>query len=83
MQEYAIFVRAVFGGRTVVENDGSVVVQNAGEAQAYLNEYYLSQGYKILSVDYLGTISFANDKRIPEGGPEGLRFAWHLVKEVE
>lgn len=75
-QHYVLFVRAVYGGNTVMQN-GAIHIQNAGEAQAYLNDTYLSQGYRILSVDYLGEVL------INEGDPnsqKAMRFAYHLAK---
>ncbi len=75
-QPYVMFVRAVYGGDTVMQN-GSIYIQNAGEAQAYLNDTYLSQGYRILSVDYLGEVP------VVEGDPnsqKAMRFAYHLTK---
>lgn len=75
-QNYVMFVRAMYGGNTVMQN-GTIYIQNAGEAQAYLNDTYLSQGYKILGVDYLGEVP------VTEGDPnsaKAIRFAYHLVK---
>lgn len=80
MQDYKMLVRTVWGGATMEEN-GTILIQNAMEAQDYLSSMYLSNGYKILSVDYLGEFILNPDDK--QGSPQGPRFAWHLVKDVE
>ncbi len=79
-QDYKLFIRAVYGGATLSEG-GAVVLQNAAEAQDHLNEFYLNNGYKILSVDYLG--EFILNPDAPQSSPTGPRFAWHLVKDLD
>lgn len=81
MQEYKMLVRAVWGGETQYLSGGVILIQNAMEAQDYLNEVYLQKGYRVLSVDYLG--EFITDPDNPKTSPQGPRFAWHLVKDVE
>lgn len=80
MQDYKMLVRTVWGGATV-QREGTIHVQNAMEAQDYLNEQYLANGYKILSVDYLGEV-IVNELE-QSNSPKALRFAWHLVKDVK
>ncbi len=80
MQDYKLFVRTVYGGATVVR-DGAVHIQNADEAQAYLNDMYLSQGYEVKSVDFLGEV-IVNELEATNS-PKALRFAWHLVKNLK
>lgn len=81
-QDYKLFIRAVHGGATIYDQPGgAVILQNAAEAQDHLNEFYLSQGYKIQSVDYLGEFLLNPDN--PQASPTGPRFAWHLVKDIE
>lgn len=79
MQDYKMLVRTVYGGATVEQN-GVVLLQNLMETQDYLNEVYLSNGYHVLSVDYLG--EFALDPG-NSASPQGMRFAWHLAKDVK
>lgn len=74
MQDYKMVVRSVYGGQT---ND---VAQNFEEAQEYINAVYLAAGYKLLSVDFLGEI--AVNELEQSNSPRALRFAWHLVKEL-
>lgn len=81
-QDYKLFIRAVHGGATIYDQPGgAVILQNAAEAQDYLTEFYLNNGYKILSVDYLG--EFLLNPDAPQNSPTGPRFAWHLVKDLE
>ena len=81
-QDYKLFIRAIHGGATIYDQPGgTAILENAGEAQDYLSEFYLSQGYEVLSVDYLGEFILNPDE--PKLSPSGPRFAWHLVKKVE
>ena len=80
MQDYKLFVRTVWGGATVNQN-GAVYIQNSDEATAYLRDMYLAEGYKILSVDYLGEV-LVNELEA-SNSPKALRFAWHLVKDTK
>jgi hypothetical protein len=82
-QDYKLFIRAVYGGATIYDQPGGavVVLQNAAETQDHLNEFYLNNGYKILSVDYLG--EFILNPDAPQSSPTGPRFAWHLVKDLD
>lgn len=81
-QDYKLFMRAIHGGETILTGPGgSPIIQNFAEAQDYLNEFYLTQGYEVLSVDYLGEFVLNPDD--PKSSPTGPRFAWHLVKRVE
>ena len=74
MQDYKMVVRSVYGGQS------NGVAQSLEEAQEYINAVYLAAGYTILSVDYLGEIPV---NELEQGNsPRALRFAWHLVKEV-
>lgn len=75
-----MFVRTVWAGDTVYEPGGALRAQNFAEAQEYLNDTYLSEGYTILSVDYLGEV-LVNELEA-SNSPRALRFAWHLVKDV-
>lgn len=79
-QDYKMVIRAVWGGDTVL-NGGELHVQNAAEAQDYLNEVYLGDGYRVLSVDYLGDV-YVNELE-QSNSPKAPRFAWHLVKDVK
>lgn len=54
-------------------------VQSFAEFRAYLQEYYLNQGYKIHSIVLVGKI--AADPAT--GAPASYEYAYHLVKEVE
>ncbi len=79
-QDYKMFMRAVYGGATILEN-GIPVLQNSGEALDFLTEFYLNNGYRVLSVDYLG--EFVLNPDAPQSSPTGPRFAWHLVKDLD
>lgn len=80
MQDYKMLVRTVWGGETQ-QRDGAIHVQNYAEAMDYLNEIYLADGYKVVSVDYLGEV-IVNELE-QSNSPKALRFAWHLVKDVK
>lgn len=81
-QDYKLFIRAVHGGATMYDQPGgNPILQNAAEAQDYLNEVYLSNGYEIIRVEYLGEFSLNPDD--PKNSPSGPRFAWHLLKKSE
>lgn len=82
MQDYKLFSRAVYAGPTLYVSPVSseIALQNLDEALEYLNAFYLADGYTVISVDYLG------DYLTEPGNPNavrGLRFAWHLVKELK
>lgn len=79
MQEYKMLVRTVHGGATTFQG-GNIHIQNFDEAQEYLNEAYLENGYKVLSVDYLGEI-IVNELE-GSNSLRALRFAWHMVKDI-
>lgn len=79
MQDYQLVVRSVWGGATVLAGQ-TVVVQNLAEALDYLRDVYLSNGYKVQSVDFLGE-TLVNELE-QSNSPKALRFAWHLVKDV-
>lgn len=83
MQDYQLFMRAVWGGETVFNDPArtDLRVQNYGEALSALREQYLAHGYKVQSVDYLDTIDVYPD-RAPNS-PKAPIFAWHLVRELE
>lgn len=81
MQDYKMVVRTVWGGQSVKGQDGSVVVQNFEEAQEYLNAVYLAAGYELHEVHFLGEIPVNELEQ--SNSPRGLRFAWHLVKDVK
>ena len=72
MQKYVLFVRTVHAGATIKNDFGEVLVENAGEAQSYLNSFYLSQGYEVKDVNSLGSQV-----------PGQFTFAYHLVKETD
>lgn len=74
MQDYKMVVRAVYGGQS------NEVAQSLEDAQEYINAVYLAAGYKLLSVDFLGEI--AVNELEQSNSPRALRFAWHLVKEI-
>ena len=74
MQDYKMVVRSVYGGQS------NEVAQSLDEAQEYINAVYLAAGYKVLSVDFLGEI--AVNELEQSNSPRALRFAWHLVKEI-
>ena len=71
MQDYKLVIRAVTGGDTTAE------LQNVSEFHSWLNEMYLSQGYKVLSADFVEKF-----KGNEQGAPAYYEFAYHLVKEV-
>lgn len=79
MQDYQLVVRAVWGGATILAGQ-TIVVQNLSEALDYLREVYLSNGYTVQSVDFLGE-TLVNELE-QSNSPKALRFAWHLVKDV-
>lgn len=72
-------VRSVYAGSTLVVG-GVPVVQNFEEAQEYINAVYLANGYSVLSVDYLGEVPVNELEQ--SNSPRAMRFAWHLVKQV-
>ena len=80
MQDYKMLLRAVHAGADI-KFGSDTVLYNALGVRDYLNEVYLSNGYRIVSVDYLG--EFIVDPDNPKASPQGPRFAWHLVKEFE
>lgn len=69
MQDYQLIVRTL-GPVTNVETG----VQNYSEFRSYLQEMYLSQGYKIADITFLGAKT--------ELGTDVNTFAYHLVKEI-
>lgn len=75
MQDYKLVIRSIVAGPTILNQDGSIVAQNASEAMAYLNEQYLTQDYRVLSVDLVRVIP------ADRGVPLQYEFAYHLVKE--
>lgn len=77
MQDYKLIVRGL-SSQTVLDQSGQLVIQNFSEFMSYLNEQYLSQGYKVIGVDTVRVIPAT-----PEGSPAIYEFAYHLVKEVE
>lgn len=79
MQDYQLVVRAVWGGATILAGQ-TIVAQNLSEALDYLREVYLSNGYTVQSVDFLGE-TLVNELE-QSNSPKALRFAWHLVKDV-
>ena len=72
MQDYKLVLRSITAGATVLNPDGSVLVQNASEFMSYLNEQYLGNGYVIHTVTKLKSV---------EPGAVVYDFAYHLVKE--
>ena len=81
MQDYQLFVRTIWGGATQYQNQGKdLYVQNSQETLDYLREFYLSNGYEIKEVHFLG--DFNIDESQGANSPKALRFAWHLVKNV-
>lgn len=78
MQDYKFVLRTLVSGNTVIDpQTGQIVVQNASEFMSYLNEQYLAQGYKVLSVETLRTLPAEN------GMPVRYERAYDLVKEIE
>lgn len=80
MQDYKMLLRAVHAGPNIKQGQ-DIVLYNALEVQDYLNEIYLSNGYRILSVDYLG--EFVVDPDNAKASPQGPRLMWHLVKDAK
>ena len=82
MQDYKLFSRVVHAGATVYSNPVTkeIAIQNLDEATEYLNAVYLAEGYVVQSVDFLGELSLEPGN---PNAPRGLRFAWHLVKDVK
>jgi len=78
MQDYKFVLRTLVAGETVIDRQsGQIVVQNASEFMSYLNEQYLSQGYKVLSVETLRTLPAENGMSVR------YERAYDLVKEIE
>ena len=76
-QDYKVVQRSLTGGPTVTDpQNGALVVQNFSEFMSYLNEMYLSQGYKIHTVTLL--------RYVPASDTSAnlSEYAYHLVKEV-
>lgn len=79
MQDYKLVVRGLVGGASVFTPEGILALQNFSEFMSQLNEMYLSQGYKVLSVDTLRVLPAD-----PATGASTIyEFAYHLVKDVE
>lgn len=76
MQDYKVVVRALTAGATQVSPEGATVAQNFSEFTSYLSATYLSQGYKVLSVDQVRVLPGEN------GAPTLYEFAYHLVKDL-
>ena len=74
-QNYVLVQRALTGEKTLLNPDGSMVVQNVGEFLSYLNATYLSQGYEIHTIN---PVPLAGD--VPVGT---IQYAYHLVKSVK
>lgn len=81
MQDYKLFIRAVWGGETVYDSQGGIVVQNAIEAQDYMNATYLANGYTIQEIHFTGDV--AVQPEFAEKSPRAIRFAYHLVRNVD
>lgn len=79
-QEYKLVVRTVWGGATILES-GAPRVQNLDEFLEYVNAVYLAEGFKVLSVDSLGEVII--NELEGTNSPRGLRFAYHLVRDVK
>jgi hypothetical protein len=77
MQEYKLVVRGLVNGATKLTPDGNVDYQNFSEFLSLLDEKYLSQGYKINSVQNVRTVLAT------ETSPLIYEFAYHLVKDYE
>ena len=79
-QTYRLFSHAVWPGDNQFDAQGGIILQNLDEAQTYLNEYYLAQGYKVLSVENLREVVVDSTNPF---SPRGFQFEWHLVKDEE
>lgn len=80
MQDYQLFMRAVWGGESVFNTPNDLRVQNLGQALDYLRENYLAHGYKVLTVDSLGGVDVSPELGV--NSPKAQMFAWHLVKDL-
>lgn len=78
MQDYKLVVRGLVGGASIKDSSGSVVLQNFSEFMSYLNDLYLSQGYKVLSAQNLRIVPADPTTATPIV----YEFAYHLVKDV-
>lgn len=76
MQEYKLVIRSIVGGATQLDFVGNVLVQNAGEFTAYLNEQFLAKGWTLLSSNLIRVIPPTDT------APVQYEFAYHLVREV-
>ena len=75
-QDYKVVQRSLTGGATLINQDGSLAVQNFSEFMTYLNEQYLSQGYEIHTVTLLRYVPASDTSA------NYSEYAYHLVKEV-
>ena len=76
MSDYKFVARKLTLGITQMDDSGQPSVQNVGEFVDYLNEMYLSQGYKILQAD---TVHFVPDTE--QGSPPTYYVVYHMLKE--
>lgn len=78
-QDYKFVNRNLWAGANVMVGN-ELYVQNVLEFMDYLNETYLANGYKILSVDYLGEIPV--NELEGTNSPRAMRYTYHLIKEI-
>lgn len=75
-QDYKVVQRSLTGGATLINQDGSLAVQNFSEFMSYMNEMYLSQGYEIHTITLLRYVPASDTS------PNFSEYAYHLVKEA-
>lgn len=80
MQDYKLVYRAIWNGASIYV-EGALHVQNAAEFVDELNANYLSNGYKVMEVNYLGELPVNELEQ--SNSPRALRYTYHLVKELE
>ena len=80
MQDYQLVIRAIWEGKTEIEG-GNLRAQNYAEALNHIRENYLSHGYKIQEVHFMG-VEDVYPSMAP-ASPKARVFAWHLVCDIE
>lgn len=81
MQDYQLVIRSIWEGKTEFGEGGALRVQNYAEALDHLRENYLSHGYKIQEVHFMGVEDVY--PAMSPASPKARVFAWHLVKELD
>ncbi len=70
---YKTVIRTIHSGASVYDvQSGTLLIQNATEADSYLAEAYPINKYNLVAVNYLGEVKV--------GDVSGLRYSWHFVE---